>query len=341
MSLWLNGQLIPMDRFPNGERHWKVDLDFWKGAWVRDELSDFDDNVLSWQWQSDSDLVDLMMLGDWLKRLGLSVNRVEVAYLPYSRLDRAPMTEVFSLSSVAAIFRNFPSLVVELLDPHSDVSCALIPNTLATYPIQEFWPNLVKAITFRDTQDWETVVVFPDSGAEKRYASLFTERILVGVKHRDPADGKISYRGFLGEFPEGPWQAVIVDDLCSYGNTFMQSAKALRAAGAQSVYLYVTHAEAAMLQGELFSSKLINRVFTTDTMGMTRQEHNDALYVWPLWEERLAKLANRCQAEDECSHLPASVEEYFYEDLCECGNTFCMENHHESTASLQEGEELR
>jgi len=295
MGLWLNGDPIPMDRFPNGERHWKVDT-----RWVLDHYDGREFITISWQWQSDADVLDLLTFCRWIQRKGFEAPYVlEIAYLPYSRMDRAPVDQVFSLSLFTSFLSEVFTGPILLLDLHSDVSAGMLPNATSYYPIKDFWPVLTKAITFRDTQDWETVVVFPDAGAEKRYAALFDERILVGVKHRDPADGKISYRGFLGEVPEGPWQAVITDDLCSFGNTFLQTAKALRAAGAQAVYLYVTHAEPAMLQGDLFSSQLINRVFTTDTMGMTRQEHNDALYVWPLWAERLAELAgSRQESED-------------------------------------------
>lgn len=288
MSIWLNGASLPVDRFPNGERRWSLTQDWWDRT-VRPKTV----SVLSWQWEDDRDWMDLIMVAGWLRRVQYSVDSLEIAYLPYSRMDRAPLGAVFSLTSVAEILRDFPAKRVAIVDPHSDVALGMIPKALAFYPIVSFWGSLQKAIAFPHMEQYTTALVFPDAGAEKRYATLFEdEQVLVGVKHRDPTDGKISYRGFLGDTPQGPWQAVIVDDLCSYGNTFLQSAKALREAGAEMVYLYITHAESAMWQGDVLTSPLINRVFTTDTMVAPAHEQTDKCYVWSYWHQRLETLAH-------------------------------------------------
>lgn len=56
---------------------------------------------------------------------------------------------------------------------------------------------------------------------------------------------------------------LIVDDICSKGGTFYHSAKALKAAGANDVYLYVTHCENTIFKGELINSDLIKHIYTT------------------------------------------------------------------------------
>jgi len=57
-----------------------------------------------------------------------------------------------------------------------------------------------------------------------------------------------------------------VDDICSKGGTFYHSAKKLKELGAKEVYLYISHCENSILQGEVLTSGLIERVFTTDSI---------------------------------------------------------------------------
>ena len=59
---------------------------------------------------------------------------------------------------------------------------------------------------------------------------------------------------------------LIVDDICSKGGTFYHSAKKLKELGAKEVYLYISHCENSILQGEVLTSGLIERVFTTDSI---------------------------------------------------------------------------
>ena len=59
---------------------------------------------------------------------------------------------------------------------------------------------------------------------------------------------------------------LIVDDICSYGGTFLHSAKKLKEFGANKIYLYVSHCENSILKGQLMSSGLIERVFTTNSI---------------------------------------------------------------------------
>jgi ribose-phosphate pyrophosphokinase len=65
---------------------------------------------------------------------------------------------------------------------------------------------------------------------------------------------------------------LIVDDICSKGGTFYHSAKKLKELGAKEVYLYISHCENSILQGEVLTSGIIERVFTTDSI--LTEEHD-------------------------------------------------------------------
>ena len=60
---------------------------------------------------------------------------------------------------------------------------------------------------------------------------------------------------------------LIVDDICSRGGTFFHAAKALKAAGAKSVSLYVTHLERTVILGEMASTDgLVDHIYTTKSI---------------------------------------------------------------------------
>ena len=70
-----------------------------------------------------------------------------------------------------------------------------------------------------------------------------------------------------------PFRVLIVDDICSRGGTFFYSAQKLKEAGATDIYLYVTHCENTILEGELIKSGLVTRIFTTDSIYSGKDEN--------------------------------------------------------------------
>ena len=56
------------------------------------------------------------------------------------------------------------------------------------------------------------------------------------------------------------------DDICAYGGTMYHSAKKLKEMGAGDVYMYVTHCENSILEGDLINSGLVKKIFTTDSI---------------------------------------------------------------------------
>ena len=93
-----------------------------------------------------------------------------------------------------------------------------------------------------------------------------------GMKKRDWATGQINGLDVAGatELIDGS-RVLIVDDICSRGGTFYHSAKKLKELGAKEVYLYVSHCENTILEGEVLSSGLIEKVYTTDSL-LTRED---------------------------------------------------------------------
>jgi ribose-phosphate pyrophosphokinase len=71
---------------------------------------------------------------------------------------------------------------------------------------------------------------------------------------------------------------LIVDDICSRGGTFFHSAKALKAAGANKIYLYVTHLETTVFNGELLNSGLVEKIYTTNSI-FPKEKQSDMIEI--------------------------------------------------------------
>lgn len=109
-------------------------------------------------------------------------------------------------------------------------------------------------------------VVAPDAGAAKKafaVASYYRLPLLTAAKVRDVKTGAIIRTELLGAATVAGRAALIVDDICDGGRTFIELAKVLRAAGADRVFLYVTHG--IFSQGLGVFAGLIDGVFTTDS----------------------------------------------------------------------------
>ena len=120
----------------------------------------------------------------------------------------------------------------------------------------------------------ENVLLFyPDEGAMKRYSAMCDKPYVFGMKKRDWTTGQIQGLDVQGqtELIKGS-KVLIVDDICSRGGTFYHSAKALKNLGAGEIYLYVSHCENSILEGDLLTSNLVETVFTTNSIFTKQHE---------------------------------------------------------------------
>ena len=168
--------------------------------------------------------------------------------------------EVFTLKWFADFINalNFWNVIV--LDPHSNVATALI-NNIHVVQADEL---IQKAIDAIDADN--LLLCYPDEGAAKRYSELIGAEYIFGIKHRDWRTGKIERLELTTPEKVAGRTVLIVDDICSRGGTFTYTAKALREAGAKEIFLYVSHCEDTILQGNVLTDGIISRVFTTDSI---------------------------------------------------------------------------
>jgi ribose-phosphate pyrophosphokinase len=249
----LNHREIVFGTFPNGEtivnkEHFQLSNDI---------------QTLFFKYEEDGDLAKLMLVKSYLDDMLLDKVELHIAYMPYSRMDRSENHSPFTLKYVANFINSLNFYAVTVVEPHSDVTPALLNKCRPKYINFKLLPRVIREINFDMNNDY---LYFPDAGASKRYSSLKGYKQLVGHKNRDFQTGEIKSLEVVGEIPENPKKILIVDDLSSYGGTFYHSANALKKLGFTEIYLLVAHAEHSILEGKLFKGDLIEKVFTTNTI---------------------------------------------------------------------------
>lgn len=245
---------IKQGQFPDGTLLMKFDPN-------GDEFDTRGNILVEWYYENDAELFSLICVKRHLDRVySYSDVVLEMPYIPHARMDRVKSDEdVFTLKYFCEVINSLNFKVVHVRDAHSNVSLALL-NNVEEMPIT----NYVLDAIFEAQAD---VLFFPDEGAMKRYSGGFDIPYAFGMKKRDWKTGQIQGLDIINAEAVEDKNVLIVDDICSRGGTFYHSAKALKAAGAKSVSLYVTHCEKTIILGEMASTDgLVDHVYTTKSI---------------------------------------------------------------------------
>lgn len=262
----LNGQEISIGMFPNRECY--IDMQPCEVSSAR----------LYFKYEGDGDLLHLKFLKDFLDEQGVKTHLI-MPYFPYSRMDRKEEARLFTLKSVAGLINGLNFASVTVWEPHSDVCVALLDRVRVVNKTRELALAAMRDILDKglDASDEEILaaaakqniyLVYPDAGAAKRYSKQFAyDRVLECHKERDFITGGIKSLKIAGPSAIDCSAAIIVDDLCSKGGTFLLTASALKETyQVEHIYLTVTHTEDNVFNGSLLTTDLIDRVYTTDSI---------------------------------------------------------------------------
>ena len=217
---------------------------------------------VEWLYENEAELFALICVKRHLDRSFANPHMVlSMPYIPHARMDRVKSDEdVFTLKYFCEVINSLHFDTVWVRDAHSNVSLALLENVCE----ENISPYIYEAFKQSNSQAF----FFPDEGAMKRYSEKsMSYPYAFGMKKRDWKTGNILGLDLVNpENIEGK-NVLIVDDICSRGGTFYHSAKALKAAGAKSVSLYITHCEKTIVLGELASTDgLVDHVYTTKSI---------------------------------------------------------------------------
>ena len=266
----LNGNIIEQKTFPDGTSSIRIPTSMMNFA-----------NTITWLYDDDSEMMRIIYIVNHLRENGYEHINLVLPYIPNARMDRVKYEdEVFTLKYFANIINSLNFNNVFTLDAHSNVSLALIDRVKNASPFE----NVNKVLASEMIGDKKNLVFyFPDEGAMKRYGSiseLLSIPYVFGMKRRDWRTGKIEGIDVLGATDELEGKSVlIVDDICSKGGTFYYSAMALKALGVADIYLYVSHLENSVHDGEMIESGLIKQIFTTDSIYRECDKHPDMITI--------------------------------------------------------------
>lgn len=295
--IYLNGKKVNFIDFPNKERR----LDLPK------EMVNTHVNNVYWKYENDTSIFELLMIDSAIQSYDERYN-LFIGYMPYSRMDRIEKKgTAFSLDIMTTLLTQNLQAVnyLFILDPHSDVTLKQFKQK-TTYldfasefyylnndSIYSFAKNVINYTELNIENAW---FVFPDKGAAKRYNAEDYPNVIVCEKVRDFATGQIQdIKAHIEKqttTPDEHAPIIIIDDLCSYGGTFVGAIKAIEkdlSITSKDNWLIVTHAEEAMTQGKI--PKTFQKVFSTDSiatppkaMSMTNHafDGNHQFYVQPV-----------------------------------------------------------
>lgn len=248
----LNEHIIGNDRFPDGTLLMKL------------PFSPQPSNEIRWHYENDAELFKLICLVKAMREMYKGV-RIDLfmPYLPNARQDRVKNPEdVFTLKYFCEIINSLEFDTVFVTDVHSNVGLALLDRVREIKP----WDYIEKAI-HKIPVDRDLVAFYPDEGAMKRYSGGICLPFAFGIKQRNWETGEIEGLMLQGREGIAGKDVIIIDDICSRGGTFYHSALALKEAGAENIYLYVTHCENTIYEGELLKdNNLIKHIFTTNSL---------------------------------------------------------------------------
>lgn len=237
------------------------------------------DILFEWKYECDEELVTLMFLVYHLRDNGFDGNFLLcLEYVPNSRMDRIYANEeVFTLKWFCKIINDLNFAKVFVLDPHSNVSSALLNNVV----IGNARDEIIRTINKVESKDNELILYFPDYSAMKKYTSFITNyKYVYGNKKRDWDTGKILGIDIVNDYniDLNGKTILMIDDIISYGGSMKYGADKLKELGVEKIFAYATHTENSILdkdKGTLIKSLengVVEKLFTTDSLYSGKHE---------------------------------------------------------------------
>ncbi|MEG0486531.1 MAG: ribose-phosphate diphosphokinase [Acinetobacter sp.] len=283
----INNEIVAIKvmQFAGGERHVQIDTT---------KLNQLNGRVfVQAQINNSQDLMDYLLIENVLLNQNLEIE-VEMPYFPYARQDRICATgQAFSLDIMTKLLNinteKFPQQrkSITVWDAHSAVTEKLLNQNSQFVKVENVQPSEIilqdsKLMSILTAEN--TVLVCPDAGAKLRTANLAatintlrTQNIAMiqCEKKRDPSTGKLVNSQVNATDLTGK-TAVICDDICDGGATFIGIAEELKKLNCEHVILYVTHG--IFSKGMQVFDGLVDQIFTTNSFVQQQHKNLNIIY---------------------------------------------------------------
>jgi ribose-phosphate pyrophosphokinase len=246
-------------------------------------------------------LMELLILLDALRRSSARRVTAVIPYYGYARQDRKvkPRTPI-TAKLVADLISTAGAERVLCLDLHAGQIQGFF-----NIPVDNIYamPVLLQQIRALVPPREDIVVVSPDAGGVERaraFAKRLEATIAIGDKRREKKDVAEVTR-IVGDV-DGQ-TAVIVDDIVSTGGSLVQTAEALRTAGARRVLAAITHPVLAGSAVKRIEESCIERFITTDTIPLSPTVEHSEKFVVTSVAHLLGEAIRRIHNEESVSSL--------------------------------------
>ena len=216
---------------------------------------------------TDSNLMELLILVDALKRSSASRVTTVIPYFGYSRQDRRVRSTRVPIT--AKVVANLISIVgtdrVLTIDLHSDQEQGFFD-----VPVDNIYASPILISDIWKKKYPNVVVVSPDTGGVVRARAvakqLGIDDLAIVDKRREKAN-ESEVMNVIGDV-EGK-SCVIVDDMVDTAGTLSQASFALKDRGAKKVLAYATHAVLSGNAIENIEKSEIDELVVTDTIKLS------------------------------------------------------------------------
>ncbi len=185
-----------------------------------------------------NDLGIILLATDALRRMNVKEINLFIPYFPAARQDRVMVSgEPLSVKVYADIINSQNYEKVTVFDPHSEVTSVLL-NNVKVIDNHEYVKQCLATI------NEDIVLISPDGGALKKIYKLSAYlggiEVIECSKKRDVKTGALSGFTVYADDLKGK-TAVVIDDICDGGGTFLGLGKALQEKNAGDLHLIVSH----------------------------------------------------------------------------------------------------
>ena len=254
-------------RFPNGELYVRI------GGPVAARVC----AVLGSLAPPHEQILSVLLLAHTLKRQGA---RRVVALLPYpgyARQDHAEPGQSLGAAWAGDLLQAAGVDQVLTIDVHSGQAAACFPM-----PVDSLSPAPLFADVLVRRGLTDVSVVAPDEGALERSDAVIRaagiRTPLARLRKQRDADG-VTRSSLLGTVTS---RVVIVDDILDTGGTLVSACAALRRAGAQEIFVFVTHGLFTGQRWRELPALGVQRIYTTDSIPAAGERGGDIVEVLPI-----------------------------------------------------------
>lgn len=253
-----------------------------------------------WKYENNEEIFKLGIILDLLNTYlenRAQVIKVIIPFLPYSRMDRHEpgYHNPLSIGVLQTILKAYKKSSINPIQYQTyDVhNVSALDNTLIKNI--DIMPDRIQNwLTDQQVDSEKTLLIFPDKGSFNRYNTPKMKQLLskenfemaIGDKVRDFKTHKIT-RYQLKSLSNDEVntsnidQALIIDDVISYGGTFIKLTESLHELNINNVHLLTSHAEDALWRGDLLSPS--NNVFVTTSDSLNHHLSDSRVTIKPLF----------------------------------------------------------